>query len=55
MTGGKDNVFALRVKGTSMIDALVNDGDLVLMEQTELRPTTATWSRSGSRTARRRR
>lgn len=34
MTGGKENVFALRVKGTSMIDALVNDGDLVLMEQT---------------------
>jgi repressor LexA len=32
MTKGKDNVFALRVKGTSMIDALVNDGDLVLME-----------------------
>ena len=34
MTKGKENVFALRVKGTSMIDALVNDGDLVLMEQT---------------------
>ena len=34
MTRGRDNVFALRVKGTSMIDALVNDGDLVLMEQT---------------------
>ena len=34
MTHGKENVFALRVKGTSMIDALVNDGDLVLMEQT---------------------
>jgi repressor LexA len=32
MTKGKENVFALRVKGTSMIDALVNDGDLVLME-----------------------
>jgi repressor LexA len=32
MTRDKDNVFALRVKGTSMIDALVNDGDLVLME-----------------------
>jgi repressor LexA len=35
VTGGKDNVFALRVKGTSMIDALVNDGDLVLMELTQ--------------------
>ena len=32
MTKGRENVFALRVKGTSMIDALVNDGDLVLME-----------------------
>jgi repressor LexA len=35
MTRGRDNVFALRVKGTSMIDALVNDGDLVLMEATQ--------------------
>jgi repressor LexA len=34
VTGGKENIFALRVKGTSMIDALVNDGDLVLMELT---------------------
>ncbi|MFA7245948.1 MAG: transcriptional repressor LexA, partial [Dehalococcoidia bacterium] len=25
-------VFALRVKGTSMIDALIDDGDIVLME-----------------------
>ena len=32
MTKGKDQVYALRVKGTSMIDALVNDGDLVIME-----------------------
>jgi repressor LexA len=31
---GRENVFALRVKGTSMIDALVNDGDLVVMQQT---------------------
>lgn len=29
---GKDNVYALRVKGTSMIDALIDDGDLVLMQ-----------------------
>jgi repressor LexA len=36
MTRGRENVFALRVKGTSMIDALVNDGDLVLMEQTNV-------------------
>jgi repressor LexA len=34
ITRGKGNVFALRVKGTSMIDALVNDGDLVIMEST---------------------
>lgn len=34
MTRGKENVFALRVKGTSMIDALVNDGDIVIMEET---------------------
>jgi repressor LexA len=33
MTRGKDDVYALRVKGNSMIDALVNDGDLVIMEQ----------------------
>lgn len=31
--GGRE-VYALRVKGTSMIDALINDGDLVLMQQT---------------------
>ena len=34
MTEGKENVFALRVKGVSMIDALVADGDLVLLEPT---------------------
>ena len=34
MTGGKEHVYALRVKGTSMIDALVNDGDIVIMEAT---------------------
>ena len=32
MTEGKQDVFALRVKGLSMIDALVADGDLVLLE-----------------------
>lgn len=32
LTRGKENVFALRVKGTSMIDALINDGDTVLLE-----------------------
>ena len=34
MIGDRENVFALRVKGTSMIDALVNDGDVVILEQT---------------------
>ena len=34
MTRGKERVYALRVKGTSMIDALVNDGDIVIMEAT---------------------
>jgi repressor LexA len=33
-TGGKTNVFALRVEGTSMIDALINDGDIVILEPT---------------------
>ena len=32
LTTGKTEVFAVRVKGESMIDALVADGDLVLME-----------------------
>jgi repressor LexA len=34
VAAGHDNVFALRVKGTSMIDALVNDGDIVVLEST---------------------
>ncbi len=32
LTRGKNSVYALRVKGTSMIDALINDGDIVLMQ-----------------------
>lgn len=32
MLGNYENVYALRVKGNSMIDALVSDGDLVLMQ-----------------------
>ncbi|MDP6605813.1 MAG: transcriptional repressor LexA [Dehalococcoidia bacterium] len=31
-TRGKANVFALRVEGESMVDALINDGDIVLLE-----------------------
>jgi repressor LexA len=29
---GRDQVFAVRVKGDSMIDALINDGDIVLLQ-----------------------
>ncbi len=32
LTRGKQRVYALRVKGSSMIDALIKDGDIVLME-----------------------
>jgi repressor LexA len=32
LTGGKENIFALRVKGLSMIDALINDGDIVILQ-----------------------
>ncbi len=28
----RDSVYALRVKGMSMVDALINDGDIVLMQ-----------------------
>ena len=34
MLGSREQVYALRVKGNSMIDALVNDGDIVLMQAT---------------------
>lgn len=33
MLGERENVYALRVKGNSMIDALVNDGDIVIMQE----------------------
>lgn len=29
---GRTDVYALRVRGTSMLDALINDGDIVLMQ-----------------------
>lgn len=32
MVRGRQNVFALRVKGTSMIDDLIDDGDIVFLE-----------------------
>ncbi len=34
MVRGKKGVYALKVKGNSMIDALVEDGDIVLLEST---------------------
>ena len=32
LTRGREGIYALRVRGWSMVDALVNDGDIVLME-----------------------
>ena len=32
LTRGRDGIYALRVRGWSMVDALVSDGDIVLME-----------------------
>lgn len=32
LTRGRKGVYALKVKGTSMVDALINDGDIVLMQ-----------------------
>jgi len=46
VTRGKKDVYALKVKGSSMIDALINDGDLVLMQHTntvENGETAAVW------------
>ena len=46
MVNGKDGVYALKVKGTSMIDSLINDGDIVLMQQVnsvENGQTAAVW------------
>ena len=35
VVGPSERLYALRVKGDSMIDALIGDGDLVVMEQTD--------------------
>ncbi len=32
LTRGREGVYALKVKGSSMVDALINDGDIVLMQ-----------------------
>ncbi|MFC1917882.1 transcriptional repressor LexA [Chloroflexota bacterium] len=34
LVGDRDGIYALRVKGMSMVDALINDGDMVLMQST---------------------
>ncbi|HXG35345.1 MAG TPA: transcriptional repressor LexA [Dehalococcoidia bacterium] len=34
MLGNRENIYAVRVKGNSMIDALINDGDIVILEAT---------------------
>jgi repressor LexA len=34
MASARDNVYALQVKGLSMIDALIDDGDVVIMQAT---------------------
>jgi repressor LexA len=35
LVSSHDNVYALQVRGTSMIDALINDGDIVVMQHQE--------------------
>ena len=32
LTKGRGGIYALKVKGSSMVDALINDGDFVLMQ-----------------------
>jgi len=32
LTQGGEGVYALKVKGSSMVDALINDGDIILMQ-----------------------
>ncbi len=35
LVSGMENVYALKVKGDSMIDALIDDGDIVLLQHSE--------------------
>ncbi len=53
VVGQDSGVYALRVKGTSMIDALVNDGDLVLLraaDSAENGEMVAVWLRQENET-----
>ncbi len=34
ITSGEEEIYALKVQGTSMIDAFINDGDIVVMRHT---------------------
>lgn len=46
LTRGRQDIYALKVKGRSMIDALINDGDILLMQHTnvvENGETAAVW------------
>lgn len=46
LTRGREGIYALRVKGSSMIDSLINDGDVVLMQHVnvvENGETAAVW------------
>jgi len=46
LTHGRQSIYALRVKGDSMLDALIKDGDIVLMEhvnEAENGDTVAVW------------
>ena len=49
LTRGRQDIYALKVKGRSMIDALINDGDILLMQHTnvvENGETAAVWLKS---------
>lgn len=36
LTKGREGIYALQVKGMSMVDAFINDGDIVLMQYTNV-------------------
>lgn len=36
LTKGRQGIYALKVKGRSMVDALINDGDIILMQYTNV-------------------
>jgi repressor LexA len=49
MASARDNIYALKVKGLSMIDALIDDGDIVIMQATNTvdnGETAAVWLKS---------